>query len=360
MKVAIVSIVNVKHMTLISLFTDILKKRNIDYDLIYIDKYGINETVDAKNSFKMRLDIKSNDNKLKKIIKYSRFRKYIKKVLRNEEYDLLIIWKSETAYLIFDLLLTKYKDKFVYSIRDYAKDNYFPINIIQNKLTKRSSMNIISSPKFLEFLPPNSNYYFVNSINPKLLNELVPKSSPKKIDRPLNICFIGYVRFIENDKKLMMELKNDKRFKLQYFGAGAEQLRLFAEKNEILNTEFIDSFDATETSKFLQSADIINNLYGNQNTALDTAISIKFYYSILLQIPILVWKGTYMEEITHDLRNSFIFDGEYSNLGDRLFEWYTSINWQDLQANSKRYLSETIRLNKKFEIEFERLVNNEE
>ena len=67
-----------------------------------------------------------------------------------------------------------------------------------------------------------------------------------------------------------------------------------------------------------------------------------------------------MEEITHDLRNSFIFDGEYSNLGDRLFEWYTSINWQDLQANSKRYLSETIRLNKKFEIEFERLVNNEE
>lgn len=325
MKVAIISIVNIKHMTLISLFTDILEKKGIKYDLIYIDKYHINEKNNADNTFKYEIDISKSDSKIKKIVKYFGFRGFVKKVIKNQNYDLVIIWKSETGYLLFNFLKRYFKYKYIYNIRDYAGENNPIIKIIQRKLVRNSRMTTISSKRFLNFLP-KGEYKFVNSINPKFMASLEVKNSIKK-NGPINICFIGYVRFLDNDKKLLMALKNDKRFVVQYFGAGAALLEKFSYNNNISNVSFIDSFDSTETVNLLQGADIINNLYGNHNTALDTAVSIKYYYSLLLKIPIMVWENTYMEEITQNIGNSFVFNGDYENLGDRLYSWYEKIDW---------------------------------
>ena len=38
-KIAILSAVNIKHMSLVSLYTTFLKAHNIPYDIIYMDKY---------------------------------------------------------------------------------------------------------------------------------------------------------------------------------------------------------------------------------------------------------------------------------------------------------------------------------
>ena len=39
-RIAILSAVNIKHMSLISLYTEILKKNGVKYDIIYMDKYN--------------------------------------------------------------------------------------------------------------------------------------------------------------------------------------------------------------------------------------------------------------------------------------------------------------------------------
>jgi hypothetical protein len=358
-KIAIVSIVNIKHMTLISLYTDIFKKRGIEYDLIYIDKYQIDEENDAENVFKYNIDISKSDSKLKKVIKYSGFRKYAKKIIRNNNYDFLIIWTSATGYLLFDFLEKHYKNKYSLNIRDYARDDQFPISMIQKKVIENSRFTTISSQKFLDFLPNANNYLFVNSINPSFMEELGVQQSSKKT-KPLRICFIGYVRFIENDKKLLTALKNDDRFIVQYFGSGANELKEFAEQNSIRNTEFIDSFDSTETVNLLKKADIINNLYGNENVALDTAVSIKYYYSLLLKIPILVWKDTYMEEITRENGNSFVFNGNYENLGNQLYEWYQKIDWQNMNKKLSQVIVDINNQNKRFQEEVDRVIVGKE
>ncbi|EGP4722463.1 MULTISPECIES: capsular biosynthesis protein [Enterococcus] len=348
MRIAIVSIVNIKHMTLISLYTDIFKKNGVEYDLIFIDKYQVDEKNDAKNVFKYNINISKTDNKINKIMKYAGFRKYAKKIIQDNNYDFLIIWKSETSYLLFDFLEKYYKNRYILNIRDYARDDQFPISIIQKRVIKNSNFTTISSPKFLNFLPQEDKYLFVNSINPTFMKELEVKRSIKQI-KPIRICFIGYVRFIDNDKKFLMALKNDDRFIVQYFGSGANELKEFAEINNIYNTEFIDSFDSTDTIKMLKNADIINNLYGNANVALDTAISIKYYYSLLLKIPILVWKDTYMQELTNNMGNAFVFDGNYDNLGNRLALWYRGLDWNNMNNRLTRGIKNIKEENKIFQ-----------
>lgn len=49
---------NIKHMSLISLYTAELEKQGIDYDIIYVDKYGEIEKTNAKNVFRYEVEIK--------------------------------------------------------------------------------------------------------------------------------------------------------------------------------------------------------------------------------------------------------------------------------------------------------------
>ncbi|MFW7368036.1 hypothetical protein [Vagococcus fluvialis] len=350
MKVAIVSMVNIKHMTLISLYTKYFEEEDIDFDIIYVDKYGFPEEFPgAKNINRTFIDIKESDHKLRKLRKYFSFRKVVRNEINNNNYDLIIVWRSETAMLLWDILL-KSKNEFIYNIRDYCFENNKIIYYLQNRLIKKSKLTTVSSPKFLEFLPKNNKIEFVNSVNYTLLNQMIEmKKEFKKKDFPLSIGFIGNVRFIENDKKLLLALKNDDRFIIQYFGVGSNELEVFAKKNNINNVEFIDSFESEETLELLEKIDIINNLYGNNSAALDTAISIKYYYAVFLRKPILVWKDTFMEEITRNNNSSFVFDGDFNYIKEKILKWYESIEENDINEYLKATELEILKENKKLE-----------
>ena len=49
--ICILSAVNIKHMSMISLYTEWLLRDNIDFDIIYMDKYGENEDFPAKKKY---------------------------------------------------------------------------------------------------------------------------------------------------------------------------------------------------------------------------------------------------------------------------------------------------------------------
>lgn len=359
MKIAIVSIVNIKHMSLISLYTDIFDKKNIKYDLVYIDKYNVYEKNNANNIYKYILDIERTDSKIKKIKKYLGFRKYVKNVISKNKYDLLIIWKTETALLLFDLLLFKFSNQYILNIRDYFNEKFKVIYLLENIIVQNSIYTTVSSKKFLEFLPPSDRYIYVNSLNPYIYEASKKQRQIFKVDKTIRLCFIGYVRFYEEDKKLLRALKNDERFVVQYFGSGSEVLESYAKENSIGNVEFISGFDSAETLKLLKKANVINNLYGNKNIALDTAISIKYYYSIFFKMPLLVYKNTYMEEITRDTGHAFIFDGNYENLAERIYDWYINLNEENINNNLNNKLEKIKKENLLFYNKLVTVINKE-
>lgn len=344
MKICIVSLMNIKHSSLISLYTDFFEKYNINYDIIYADKYNIDEDIHAENIFKYTLNFKGTNSLVIKILKYIKFSLFAQKKIFKNKYDVVIIWRTETAFLLLPSIILK-KYKYILNVRDYFFEKNFIIQKLMKFIVNNSIVTSISSPGFLDFLPKNEKYVFVNSINSNVLN-IASKNTEIKKKLPINISFIGYIRFIEEDKKLIKAFANDSRFMLSFIGEGSEKLQNYINHNNFKNIELTGGFPVSKTKDYLKSADIINNLYGNGIISLDTAISTRYYHSVVLNIPILVFKGTYMEKLVNCSQGFVVKD--YNNLPDDLFTWYMNLDYANLaNANSIKY-DEIIEENQKF------------
>ena len=108
-KVAILSAVNIKHMSLISLYTDILKKNEVQVDLIYMDKYGEEEEFACYKKYRYVKVIDRNWNPFKKAFCYLSFVPFAKKILNRNKYDFVIVWNDDAIFLFAGYLSKYYK-----------------------------------------------------------------------------------------------------------------------------------------------------------------------------------------------------------------------------------------------------------
>lgn len=344
-------------MSLISHYTKILKDNSINFDILYIDKYNQDELIEAKNIYKYNINIERSENKLAKAIKYFKFRNYVKKIFKENNYDIIITWRTETIILLFDILLNQKNSKLIINIRDYFYEKIPIIKWIEKLLIDKSILTTISSEGFKEFLPVK-NYLMLHSYNQSLLENVTPKEKKRKKNEPIRICFIGYVRFFDIDKKILSEFSNDERFIIQYFGEGSDVLKEFCIKNNINNVEFYGRFNVEDTKRFLEKADVINNLYGYNDIALDTAISTKYYYALHLNIPILVFEGTFMEKISKEAGVGFSVDKEIAPFADKFYKWYHEQNFESFQRNCNSEINKILKANEQFKLYFNSMIND--
>lgn len=347
MKICILGIMNIKHMSLISLYTSFFDENKIDYDIIYVDKYNEVENSSAQNIYRYKMSLDKEWSKIRKLQEYLKFKSYAEEILSKEKYDYVIVWRSETALLFSKYLIKHYKDRYIVNIRDYCGEKNPFIFLRMKSILKFSLFTTISSNGFKSFLP-NSRLLSVQSLNEKVLENLTPKDSLRKLNEPIRVCFIGYVRFIENDKKLIKALGNDPRYIIQFFGSGSKKLEEFAEENNIKNMEIVDNFKVEETGELLKRADVINNLYGKGDIALDTALSIKYYYALYMNLPILVYDETFMEEVTTRIGIGYSFNNQYENLADDFYNWYHNINFSEFKINNIKEITYIRQENKLF------------
>lgn len=331
-KVCIVSTVNLMHMTLVSLYTEYLQKNGIKYDIVYIDKYGVDEVNEANNVYKYY--VKNTKSKILKMINVLRFTSYAKKIIRQNKYDLLIVWNELTAVLMSNFLAKKYKGKYIVNIRDYGFNDLPFIKKRTKRVIKSSSLTMVSSNRFLEFLPKMDKYLFVHSFNKKIFENVTFEYRKKESNQAITILFIGKMSYLQESKRFIEKLGNDKRFLLKFVGAGTEELKPFIEEKQFKNVEIIGAFSPNDTAKYLVEADIINNLYKFGTTAVDTALSIKLYYSIYLKIPILTYDNTNTNTYAEKAGvNITIPNEEPTSMADFIYNKYQC--WDEKQAREK-------------------------
>ena len=336
-KICILSAVNIKHMSLISLYTTMLEKDKIDYDIIYMDKYGEDEDIGAKNKYVFKNIIDPKLPKWRKLLLYWKFRSYAIDIINKNKYDFIIVWNDVAIFMFADYLRRKMSGKYCLNIRDYChQKNYFVFRRFE-KVIKRAAFTTISSPGYQIFLPKH-NYIHVHSLNPAILESINPRTRFNKKTEPIKIGFVGYIRFFDLQKRMLDLFKNDSRFELHFYGAHAEELESYARNNNIHNTAFHGSFPVEDTAKYLSKIDIINNIYGNNTISLDYALSIKLYHGVYSRIPILVCPNTYMEKITSEYNIGFT-NHEYSDkMKDELFAWYHEMNFDKFDQSCKHFI----------------------
>lgn len=347
-KICILSAVNIRHMSMISLYTQKLKRDGIDFDIIYMDKYGEEEEFAAKRKYVFTNIIKHSDSKIKKIAQYFKFKKFTIPILEKNKYDFIIVWNDVAIFMFADYLSRKWKGKYCLNIRDYCGEKNPIVYMRFRRVINNSAFTTISSEGFKEFLPP-FDYLHVHSLNSEVLSVIIPRDSFQNIDEPIRISFIGNVRFFEMNKKLLEIFKNDARFRLQFFGTNAKILESFAADNNINNVSFHDAFQISETAKFIEDTDLVNNLYGSGTLELDYAVSIKLYYGIYNRTPILATAGTYMAKVIEKYKIGYIVEFIDNNIPEKLFSWYKDTEFSVFNSNCEKLLKMINESNEKFE-----------
>ena len=298
-------------------------------DVIYWDRYGIEEEVDKVNLLKFEHIISQKANKLQKICSYLKFRSFVLNFIKHNRYDLIVIFPASIGLLFSRFLRSSYKNRYILDIRDYTAE-YNPIFYkLEKNLISKAGIAIITSPAYQTFLPKHD--YLVSHNIPIIDNSLICEYRKKKRIKKdkLVISCIGFIRFIDQFKKVIRAFANDNRFELRFIGRGAEYLRDFCSENSVCNVVLEGGFNSVDTTNYYADADIVMNLYGNKTPFLDYALSNKLYYAVKFGMPILVCPGTYMEKVAVENGFGFSFDLNDNSAADRLYEYYAKIDWFD-------------------------------
>lgn len=348
-KICILSAVNIRHMSLISLYTDILKKNGIEYDIIYMDKYGEDEKFDCKNKYRYVNVVKHNWPRIFKMAKYMMFLPYAARILSKNKYDFVIVWNDVAIFMFADYLARKYKGKYCLNVRDNMGYEKPSRRKRYEKVFKNAAFSTISSKGYLDFLPKGIDYVPIHSLNLSVLEGMKVHTAMRAESEPIRIGFIGYVRYFERNKKLLDVFANDNRFEMHYYGTKADVLKKYAEENGIKNTVFHDTFPVEDTKKYLEKIDVINNLYGNDTINLQKAISIKFFHALYSRIPILVCDNTFVGSEAQKVGIGFEVTDINEDMKERLYNWYRGLDFDKLAESCAAYLEKTQAENAEFE-----------
>lgn len=350
-KVCFITTRNIFNTTCLPKYAKIL---NNQFDIIYWDQHGIEEDAGALNHYRFYYPMSYGKSKLKKIIGYIKFRSYVKKVIKKNKYDKLIILPTQAAVLIFDELLRKYKNKFIIDIRDYTAENKKWFYEIEKKIIKNSGLAVITSPAYKRFLPKHE--YIVSHNTTEVSMDIISSYRNRKRKSKIIISCIGSIRFIQQFQRVIDSFKNDERYELRFIGRGSEHLKSYINDFKINNVILIGRFENRDTINYYLETDIIMNLYGNNNPFLDYALSNKLYYSATLGAPILVSPNTYMEEIS--LKNGFGFSYDIDDLETKevLYKYYSEINWIDFYKKCDNFMNSVIRDNEYFNVQTKKFI----
>lgn len=321
MKLAIVAFSNLRVTPFYKYYLEIAKQKGIDVDIIVWNRK--NEDEDIEDANVIRCDMMLNDDVHKGIkffymMKYSRF---VKKRLKKEKYDYVVVLTTLLGVFLGDYLIKNYEQRYIIDVRDYS---YEHVKFYYDKLEKILShalLNVISSPSYTVFLP-KKEFNVCHNLN---FQDTGKFSFEVKNKAPLTIGFVGVIRYAEEFKKVLQSIKNDERVFFEFYGDGEDEdgLKCFCQENEIENVEFNGRFFQDEKDEIYSKIDVIYNCYGNKTNNVKYALSNKLYDALYYKKPILVNDSTSMAKFA-GLVGFTVRD--YDKLVDDLIEWYNSID----------------------------------
>lgn len=345
MKACILSIVDLSRMTLASLYTDYFEREKIEYDYIFVDKTKKLRKTD--NMIPLHVDCHQNSSFPRKVIAYWKLRHIVKNILLENNYDLIVVWNEVSTFFFADILKKYFSGRYTINIRDYYKYLNYPI--VKQRMSGcigDSYMSTVSSDAYIKYLPENE-YFFVHSLNRKILNGLKPHTVIKNKSTPIEILYIGQIGWLENLYKFVDAFINDSRFIVKIIGVGSEKIDEYLNGKNAGNIQTFGRFAPERTAEYLSDADVIYNLYGYDNPHVNLALSIKLYYAIYLHLPILTYSGTHMNDIASECGIAITVNGidAIPALPNKLKTFYDNFDFQKASEKCDSYIANNIERN---------------
>lgn len=331
-------------------------------DLIYWDRFDMEEPLEGLNKIHRHINKMSHVNtevsQFQKLKKYYKFARYVKKVCKKEKYDYVIIFQPMMALLYAITKCFIGMKNMIVDVRDFTYEHSSLFRCIESKLFKKSRFVVISSPFYKEFLPQKAKYVVMENMNTVSLETIkAARSEDKSEIKKIKIGYIGLVRFVEQNIKIIEKFAGDERFELLYIGKGSEVFENYIKDHKVDNIVLIPQFDPRETEKHFSSVDLVQNIYGTGRDKLKYALSNKLYYAAMLGKPILVSPDTCMEKVAQQYEFGFSCDENDEKLADKIYEYYKSINWNKFYGNCDSFINDVTKNEEAMLREFHMLQN---
>jgi len=348
--IGIIFLLNVRYAPYIDKYIKVLEENGKEFEIIYWDRLDSPDASENLNTQVFKYSSNLNKSKLLKIKDFYAFRKFVINVINEKKYEKVIVLTTLTGILLSDILLKRYKGKYILDIRDYTFERNGIYKYILKKIVKYSHLTAISSRGFLNFLPKGDKYVITHNFQDGDI-EKNKNISRKNIERSLiNLDFLGSIRHFELDSKIVELFSKDTRFSLGYHGDGphAEKFKNFINENSY-DVRLTGRYDAKAKNDILNTVDIINGYYDGKDFVNKYAISNKFYDCIIYRIPILVNSDVYLGELVKKNNLGIVVNlNEDIDINEVIYEKYKNFDFNIFNKNCEDILKGIISDDDKF------------
>lgn len=330
MKVCIISVNNLKYVPYFKLYDELFQR----HDLIVWNRENKVEFDDkADKIFSFDKCINGGD----KFVLYFQYYKYVKRILKRKKYDLLVFLHSQIGVVLAPFLKEYYKGRYIADIRDFEYENLWAYRMLEAVFVKHSLINIISSNAYKSFLP-KGDYNILH--NDRFVEyEYLKQHEEIDFGERIVIGNIGTFRFYENNIALIEGIKNSQRITFKIYGRGTEKVNAYIAENNINNVETRGGFEFDETLALFATCNVVFNLYGNNDPALDYALSNKLYIAARFCMPVIVSPNTYMEKVTRKFGFGIVVDLKAKNIEEQILTQYSSFISSDYKSGCDRFIA---------------------
>ena len=276
------------------------------------------------------------------------YRKYIMNIIKKRNYDKLIILTTQTAVILADMLLGKYKKKYIFDYRDKSYEYLKPYGMVINGLIKSSAETVLSSPWFRTSLTKKKDYIIVHNFREELLKNKRESCEKKNPGERIIIGYVGALRSYEYHKSLFDVFGSDSRFELHTYGCGDDCDRLYDYSCKFDNVFVYGAYSDSEKYEIIYKFDMMlyNYPYSFVN---DGAVANKYYDSLLMKKPMIVNNKTKIGRFIEDNGLGVSIDESCGNAPEKVYEWYKSFDSGHLVKRCDELIEKYLEDNRAFE-----------
>lgn len=304
-------------------YEEILQQEKVDYEVLYWNRSGFETENNRYIGYQMPSKLKKS--KISKLFDFLKYRNWLVKRIQNKSYDRLILLSSLTGVMLLPQLLSKYKNNYIFDIRDYSYEKNVLFYYAEKIVIDNSRFTTLSSKGFNSFLPKSSKYIYTHNMD---LNDMKQTYSMRKNNSGrLRFVWMGSVRYLEHQKHIIDKLDADGRFDIIFHGIGPEldMFKKCAEEHGWKNVVFTGKYSEEDKTELLMDADILNNSYLIK-MGTKYAVSNKFYDGLIFKVPQLVEKDSYKENIIGKTNIGIALHIQDVDFAEKLFQYYQNID----------------------------------
>lgn len=336
----------------LKIYTNILDSCGISYDVISWDRSNNFN----KNEFTFSHPSSYHQSMLKSLYAYVKFAKFIKKNINKYKYDKLIVISPQVALFIPFFLKHNYKKKYIFDYRDLSIEQKKPFKPLLKIVLSNSYANVISSPGFKRYLPKGFDYILSHNFDIKLVQDTLSKHINKYDESIIKVLTIGAIRYDAN-YEVIDSLGNVEGVELSFVGKGGAStvFENYCKNKGFENILFKGFYKKEDEGNIIKEHTCINIFYPNWPSHV-TALSNRFYNSLIFKRPMIVTKGGTQGFYAEKYGVGLVVEN-CENLGDVIKEYIRNLDFSEYEQRCNSLLKSFVDDYKIFHQEIQRFID---